>query len=63
MEPKEQSVMDKTTIKVRVIENAVMVSAGDGWFSYPTWDKASEHIGIRIERLKAERLGAPKGGC
>ncbi len=59
-----QSEVEKATIKVKLIENSILVGCGpDGWFSFATWEKASEHIGIRLERLKSDRVGAPKGGC
>lgn len=57
----QQSAADKATIKVKLIENAFLVGAGpDGWFSFPTWAKASEHIGARFERLSQERLEVPR---
>ncbi len=63
MEPHEQSAHDKAQIVVKLIENGVLVKAGSAWFSFPTWTKASEHIGERLKVLQGERTGAAKGGC
>ena len=30
------------------------ITVCERWFSFETWDKASEHIGARIEKLKQE---------
>lgn len=62
MEPKlQQRTADKAEIKVKLIENGILVGAGpDGWFSFPTWAKASEHIGLRLDRLAKERQEAPR---
>lgn len=63
MDPVEQSAEARAEIKVKLIENAILVKAGPGWLSFETWDKASSHIGARLEKLKKERVGTPKGGC
>lgn len=58
-ERSRQSERDRAKIKIEVIENGILVGAGpDGWFTFPTWEGkggASEHIGLRIERLKDKR--------
>ena len=55
MDPKEQSAFDKATIKVRLIENAILVTCGEGWLSFETWERASQHIAARVAALKAKR--------
>lgn len=59
-ERSRQSALDRATVKVRLIENGVLVSGGEGWFTFATWAKASEHIGLRLERLAKERQEAPR---
>ena len=62
-----QSERDRSTIKIQLIENAILIGAGpDGWFSFPEWDGphgASAHIRARLEALKDKRSNGPKGGC
>lgn len=63
MEPQEQSAEARAEIKVKLIENGVLIKLGPGWLAFPTWPEASAHIAARIEKLKRERDGSPKGGC
>lgn len=60
----EQSAIDRATIKVKLIENSILVGCGpDGWFSFKTWEGkggASEHIAARLERLEKERHEAAR---
>lgn len=54
-----QSLTDRATIKVRLIENGILIGAGiDGYFTFAKWEGkggAAEHIGMRLERLAQER--------
>lgn len=52
-----QSADDRAEIKVKVIENGVLVKTGEGWFSFPDWDSAAPYIGRRIEALRKKRAG------
>ncbi len=58
MNAHEQSALEKATIKVRLIENGVLVSSGDGWFTFDSWEGASRHIKHRIDSLMATRAQA-----
>ncbi len=59
-----QSIADRSTIKVKLIENGILVGAGaDGYFSFAKWEGkggAGEHIGVRLERLAQERKEIPR---
>ncbi len=56
MSAQDQSAADKAVIKIKLIENGILVGCGiDGWFSFETWERASEHIGMRIKRLESDR--------
>lgn len=63
-QPEKQRTVDKAEIKIRLIENGILVGAGpDGWFSFTKWEGqhgASEHIGARLERIAKERQEAPR---
>lgn len=54
--PRQQSEYDNAVIKVKLIENAVLVGAGTGWFSFPDWEKASHHVGARLKILQEQRI-------
>lgn len=45
-------------IKVRLIENAILVSAHGRWFGFPDWPTASRHVEARLEALKKARAQA-----
>lgn len=61
MSAEEQSAQDRAEIKVKLIENGVLVKVGPEWFSFKTWDEASSHIGGRLERLElARQQGMPR---
>lgn len=61
MDNTQQSAMDRATIRVKLIENGVMVGCGElGWFAFKTWEDASEHIAARLEKLKKLRQEAPR---
>ncbi len=47
-------------ILVRKIENGVLVSGGEGWFAFKTWEQASEHIDARLKKLEQTRQEAPR---
>lgn len=51
-----QAEQDKAEIKVKVINNGILVKAGEGWFTFKTWDEASIHIGHRITAVIALRV-------
>lgn len=52
----EQREQERAQIKIRLIENAVLVSGGQhGWFSFPTWAAAASHIEARLQALKKKR--------
>lgn len=61
-ENQQQRDVDRATIKVKLIENSILVGCGpEGWFSFLKWDGkggASEHIAARLERLVKERAEA-----
>lgn len=58
MTPQEQRHTDQAEIKVKLIENGVLVRCGDGWFSFDTWEKASAHIAERLKALEKKRQQA-----
>ena len=65
-ERQSQAAADRAEIKVKLIENGVLIKAGaDGWFSFPGepgnaaagWPAASQHIFARLEALERQRRG------
>ena len=56
-EREKQSAMDRAEIKVKLLENGVLVKTGQGWFSFKTWSEASFHINSRIKALLSKRTG------
>ena len=56
----QQSAHDRAEIKIKLIENGVLVKGGIEWFSFKTWDEASKHIGARLEKLKKTRADQAK---
>jgi len=60
MEPKEQSVADRAEIKVKLIDNGILVKQGPSWRTFNNWFDASIHIGARIEKLKKEWSEKPR---
>ncbi len=56
----QQRNADRAEIKIRLIENGILVGAGQGWFTFQTWERASEHIALRLERLEKERQEAAR---
>jgi len=57
-ESKKQSEEDRAIIRVKLIENAVLVGAGAGWHSFADWPDASSYIERRIASLKEKRAAA-----
>lgn len=60
MEPQEQSASDRAEIKIKLIENGVLVKIGPEWFSFKTWEEASVHIDARLEKLAKVRQEVPR---
>lgn len=58
MTPEQQKAHDQAEIKVKLIDNGVLVKIGPGWFAFDSWVRASECIGRRIETLLHERRGS-----
>ncbi len=59
--PEQQRDLDLSEIKVRVIENAILIKLGTGWLSFGSWTGkggASEHIDHRIKALFKKRQEA-----
>ena len=55
----QQRQEDRAEIKIKLIENAIIVKDGQGgWRSFPTWAAASFHINSRIKALMTKRNGA-----
>lgn len=57
--PEQQRDIDLSEIKIRVIENAILVKLGTGWLSFGSWNGkggASDHISHRIGLLYKERV-------
>lgn len=63
LNPEEQSANDRSEIKIKVIENGILIRTGSAWLAYDSWARASSAIGHRIEQIKKARTGVPKGGC
>ena len=56
--PEQQRDLDLSEIKIRVIENAILVKSGTGWLSFQNWSGnggASAHISHRIAKVYSER--------
>lgn len=56
--PEQQRDQDMSEIKIRVIQNAILVKLGTAWLSFPEWTGkagASAHIEYRIQALYKER--------
>lgn len=54
----QQRDLDLSEIKIRVIENAILVKLGTAWLSFGSWTGkggASEHIGYRLQTLYKKR--------
>lgn len=56
MDAKAQSAVDRATIKVKLIANGILVSCGDGWFTFKSWDEAASHMKHRLDSLMDERI-------
>lgn len=54
--PEQHRKEEADLIKVRLVENAILVRAGAGWFSFQTWTEASKHIEARLNALKEQRV-------
>lgn len=53
-----QSEHDRAEIKIKVIENGLIVKTGLGWFAYEDDEKAFANVRARIKALRAKRTGA-----
>jgi prefoldin subunit 5 len=51
----QQAAMDTAEIKVKVIENGILVKIGPGWYTFKHWQEASTYIDHRINKLLEER--------
>ena len=51
--------LEKSTIKIRLIENGILVGQEGRWFQFKQWegkDGASEHVQWRLVALHAKRV-------
>lgn len=53
--PEQQRDIDLSEIKIKVIDNAILVRLGPAWLSFATWDEASANVGERIATVYKER--------
>lgn len=56
--PEQQRDLDLSEIKIRVIDNAILIKVGVGWLSFKDWPEASKHISHRIQTLYKIRAEA-----
>lgn len=56
MTPAEQAEQARAEIKIRVIDNAVLVGTAGRWLAFGTWDEASKMIGARVKDLFSKRV-------
>jgi len=47
-------------IRIRLIENAVLVSAHGRWYSFDSWEAAAVHVAARLVALRQARLDSQR---
>lgn len=55
MDAKTQSQTDQAEIKIKLIENGVLVKTGAGWFTFDDDEAAWRHVKARLAALRAKR--------
>lgn len=58
--PEQQADLERQVIKIKVIENATLVSVGKGWLSFQTDEEVSAYVKHRIDELKRARAAQKK---
>lgn len=56
----QQSQSDRAEIKIKLLDNGLLIKTGPSWLAFPTWKEASEFVGARIKALEKKRLAAPR---
>ena len=57
MTPEQQRAVDQAEIKVRIIDNGLLVRAGRGWLFFKTWEEASAEVGKWLKVVESKRNG------
>lgn len=50
-----QSEFDRAEIKVKLIDNGVLVKTGNSWLAFDQWERAAVFIGERLKTLDKKR--------
>lgn len=51
----QQSASDKAEIKIKLIDNGLLVKTGQSWLAFTSWTEASAFVNARIVALKKKR--------